>query len=153
MTMRKITWQGMRGRKRDTRLLCLVVALSFAFILCASILLSSMTHTEREQRRKVYGRWQVMFYGAQESDAAAFAEAGGEHAAVSALVGETDQAGLVASIDPRLAEMGSFEMAGGRLPEAPGEIALVRGEGAQQSVSYTHLDVYKRQAWSITPCG
>lgn len=148
MTMRKLTRQGMKGRKRDTRLLGLVVALSFAFIVCASSLLSSMTHTENMQRMNLYGRWQTMVYGAQEEEIASYSQHTDAQMAVSALVGKANLCGMVASIDDALMEMGAFSIKEGRLPQAPGEILLVADEEAQDYAvgdtvtlvyAYTHV--------------
>lgn len=56
MCLRGLTRNAMTGRKKDTRLMCVVIALAFVFIVASSIILSSISLTEQTQRSEIYGK-------------------------------------------------------------------------------------------------
>lgn len=60
LSIRQIARAGMKGRKRDTRLLCSVLTLSFLFITSSSVLLSYAEETGFAQRVSLYGKWQII---------------------------------------------------------------------------------------------
>lgn len=124
MKIKKIVINGMRGRKKDTKLLMAVVILSFLFISTASILLSSMDETERTQRISQYGKWQVLVFDVDDQNIQAYAQ---EQVPVQArLAGVSADCGLVASIDASMVDLGSLKVSQGTLPQSKDEILLTR---------------------------
>ena len=125
-SIRQIARAGMKGRKRDTRLLCSVLMLSFLFITASSVLLSCVEETGFAQRVALYGNWQVMFYGAKAEQRAAFEGVEADGQAAMRIVGSAKGHGLVATIDQASLEVGGFTLAEGRLPQNENEILLVK---------------------------
>lgn len=64
MITRKIARNGMRGRKKVSALLVLVLTCTFLFITAAILLETSMKETKLRQREQLYGTWQAAYFGA-----------------------------------------------------------------------------------------
>ena len=62
-TVFRLAINGMKGRKKDTRVLAFFIALSFLFLTVGTILLSSFTYTQEQQRKNLYGAWQLLYTG------------------------------------------------------------------------------------------
>ena len=60
MSVFQLAINGMKGRKKDTRVLALVIVLSFLFLTVGTILLSSFTYTQAKQWQSLYGAWQLL---------------------------------------------------------------------------------------------
>jgi len=123
MKLWKITWSGLRGRKKDTRLLWLVVALAYLFITLSSTVIACMEATEIDQRNKLYGQWQVMVGGslAQEEIDLLLNEVPGVQTNV---LGVNDDFGVVGTMDEDLIKNAGFQLLEGRYPENDDEIIM-----------------------------
>ena len=64
MITREIAKNGLKGRKRISLLLILVLSCTFLFLVAALLLESSMSQTKRSQRQKLYGKWGAAYLGA-----------------------------------------------------------------------------------------
>ena len=58
-----LTWTGLRGRRRETSLLLIVLVLAFLLSSALAIVLPSTRAELQLQREKSYGKWQLMLYG------------------------------------------------------------------------------------------
>ncbi|NLX62644.1 MAG: hypothetical protein GXZ06_09140, partial [Tissierellia bacterium] len=122
--MRDIAKKGLKGRKKDTFLLKLVVTLSFIFIVASIIFQSSTEKTKLEQRLDLYGQWHAAYLGSdKETLDRLLNEPTVDKAGVSLLIGESN-CGVIGTFNEDLIDMGRFSLYKGRLPEAPNEIAL-----------------------------
>ncbi|MEG1559556.1 MAG: FtsX-like permease family protein [Clostridia bacterium] len=121
----KLARAGMKGRKRDTGVLRAVVTLAFVFIIIATILIGSIDKTEREQRLSLFGRFQVDYLSANEAAKNAILNnTDGVTVAVSEILAETEDFGILAGIDEKTAELGNFKLLEGKLPEHDNEITV-----------------------------
>jgi len=150
MRLARITMRAMKGRPKDTRLLCSVIALAFLFIVASMILVSSLEKTEYEQRASLYGKWQLMYYGVKEDAVRAFREKSHETVAVASFVGQSDAFGLVASFDQKLADFAGFRLKEGHMPVGGDEIVLVDSDqarglqvGDEITVTYTYDHIFR----------
>ena len=123
MKLWKITLSGLRGRKKDTRLLWLVVALAYLFITLSSTVIACMEATEADQRNKLYGQWQVMVGGSleQEEIDRLLEEVPGVQTNV---LGVNDDFGVVGTINESLQQNAGLQLLDGRYPENPDEIIM-----------------------------
>ena len=58
-----LTWKGLRGRKKETSLLLIVLVLSFMLSAALAIVLPSTQAEIQLQREKSYGKWQLILCG------------------------------------------------------------------------------------------
>ncbi len=123
MKLWRITLSGLRGRKKDTRLLWLVVALAYLFITLSSTVIACMEATEADQRNKLYGQWQVMVGGSlgQEEIDRLLEEVPGVQTNV---LGVNDDFGVVGTISEELQNNAGFRLLEGRYPENADEIIM-----------------------------
>ncbi len=61
--VRKLALHGMRGRRKDTRVLALVIVMSFLFLTAGTLLLSSFSGSQARQRQSLYGGWHLLYGG------------------------------------------------------------------------------------------
>ena len=122
MKLWKITLSGLRGRKKDTRLLWLVVTLAYLFITLSTTVIASMQTTEETQRGRLYGGWQVMAsrLRTQEADTL-LARAQGVSTRV---LGTNQDFGVVGTFSEELAQTAGFELLEGRYPENDDELLI-----------------------------
>ncbi|WP_236909373.1 hypothetical protein, partial [Clostridium sp. Cult3] len=64
--MRDIANRGLKGRKKDTFLLKLVITLAFIFIVASTIFQASIDKTKQEQRLDLYGEWHAAYLNSDE---------------------------------------------------------------------------------------
>ena len=152
-----LTWAGMLGRKKESSLLLIVLALSFLLSSALAIVLPSTQAGIQLQRQKTYGSWQLMLYGESDSVCDAMAQAAQARGAKSAFlptVGVTSDDEIISEITPELMELSGFELLEGRLPENKDEILIVENQfgirskpqvGEQISVQY-FWDIYSTDA-------
>lgn len=128
--LRKMALSGMQGRKKDTRVLTSVIAMSFLFLTVGTLLLSSLTESQARQRHSLYGSWQFFSKVGTDSDLQpALAELDFlEESHLVTVLGTDDQAGAVAVWDEKFAHLGGLQLAEGRAPEKSGEIVLEKGQ-------------------------
>lgn len=125
MITRKIARNGMRGRKKVSALLVLVLTCTFLFITAAILLETSMKETKLRQREQLYGTWQAAYFGADAAVRERFlSEPELSETAISYRIGKDKTCGTVSSLPWELADMGKLVVKQGRLPEAEGEIVI-----------------------------
>ena len=61
--LRKLAVRGMRGRRKDTRVLALVIGMGFLFLTAGTLLLSSFHGSQAQQRQNLYGNWHLLYGG------------------------------------------------------------------------------------------
>ena len=66
--MWKIALRGMRGRRRDTFLLRLVITLSVVLLISTVMLHGSTQYTGQIQRNDSFGRWTSGLFGLNEGE-------------------------------------------------------------------------------------
>ncbi|MFA5524607.1 MAG: FtsX-like permease family protein [Tissierellales bacterium] len=120
-----IAKRGLKGRKKDTLLLKLVITLSFIFIVTSTIFEASINKTKQEQRIDLYSEWHAAYLkGDEETLERLKKEPAVDKAGISLIIGESDKAGVVGSFNQDLIDMGRFSLYKGSYPEASNEIML-----------------------------
>ena len=130
-TLWLLTWRGMKKRKAGTLLLGGAVALSAMFLTLVALVGLSSVKTAVENAKDTYGEQMVVATG---MDAAAqsllhndaFLRKGAMLLSGSVTVENNAAAVLVGYADEAVRGMARIRLLDGRLPEAPGEIALER---------------------------
>lgn len=125
MNLREIARNGMKGRKKDSFLLKLVITLSFAFITAALIFQASMEKTKTQQREKLYGSWQGAYLGGDEDTFKKLAEEKEiKDITYTKNIGRSSKLGLVGTIPEGFQKLGNFTLYKGRFPEKDNEILV-----------------------------
>lgn len=123
--MRDIANRGLKGRKKDTFLLKLVITLAFIFIVASTIFQASIDKTKQEQRLDLYGEWHAAYLNSDEETLERLRkEPEIDKTGISLIIGESDNCGIVGTFNQDLIDMGRFSLYKGRYPEAPNEIML-----------------------------
>lgn len=125
MRLFRLVRLGLKGRKRDTRLLAIVLALCFLFITLSNVVLSSIQRSREEQQAARHGRFQAIAFDVDEEARAAY-HGVAPHSADSLILGPTQRHGLLGTIDEAFMDVGALRLKSGRLPESAGEIALTQ---------------------------
>lgn len=125
MKLRDIALGGLRGRKKDTLLLKLVITLSFVFIVTSTVFQASLEKTKLEQRLDLYGEWHAAYLsGNQDILENIVNEPKIDKVGTSLIIGESETCGLVGTFNQDLLDMGRFSLYKGRIPEASNEIMV-----------------------------
>ena len=125
MIILKIALEGMRGRKKGTALLLLVILLSFTFIVSATMFYGGIAETEENARLAMYGQWQAAYLSADKGTTEYLKnEKTLDKISVNRIVDRNTAVGVLGTIDDSFLEMGKLSMVTGKLPEKPNEIAL-----------------------------
>ncbi len=125
MNMKNIARNGLKGRRKDTILIKIVIILAFVFIVTSTIFQSSIDKTKAEQQFDLYGKWHAAYLGGnQEILEKLKKEPEVDIIGASLIIGESDSCGVVGTFNQDLADMGRFSLYKGRFPEAPDEIML-----------------------------
>ncbi len=125
MKMWEIARRGLKGRKKDTLLLKLVITLSFVFIITSTIFEASIDRTKLEQRLDLYGEWHAAYLGANEDIVEKLqSESDIDKVGSSLIIGESEKCGVIGTFNQDLIDMGRFSLYKGRYPEADNEIML-----------------------------
>lgn len=125
MNLREIARNGMKGRKKDSFLLKLVVSLSFAFITAALIFQISTEKTKTAQREELYGSWQGAYLGGTEETYKKLAkEKEIKDITGTITIGNSDKLGIVGVMPKKLQEMGNFTLYKGTFPTKDDEIVV-----------------------------
>ena len=120
----RIALNGMKGRRKDTFLLFLVVVLSFMFAVSSTLFYAGIAGTETENRLATYGEWQAAYLGADTAASEYFAGIPEiDRIARLRIINGNTNAGTLGTMDEALLSMGGLTLQG-RLPEADDEIAL-----------------------------
>ena len=119
--VRKLALHGMRGRRKDTRVLALVIVMSFLFLTAGTLLLSSFSGSQARQRQSLYGGWHLLYGGGDSRVAESLTGLSqvAETAEVT-LLGVDGQCGQVAAWSEDFARMGSLQIVEGRAPVSGG---------------------------------
>lgn len=129
MKLRDIALNGLKGRKKDTLLLKLVITLAFAFIISAVLFQSSLEKTKLEQRLDLYGEWQGAYLeGSEEILERLKTEEDIDKIGTSLIIGKTEKAGLLGTFNAELIDLGRFSLYKGDYPQKPNEIMLELNE-------------------------
>lgn len=126
--MLHLTWKGLRGRRRESLLLLIVLILSFLLSSALGTILPSTQAALQLQRERNYGKWQLMAYQKTPELCTALeqaAEARGARTARFTTVAQTEDGDVISVLNEDVLELGQFALAEGRLPEAANEIVLV----------------------------
>ena len=109
--VRKLALHGMRGRRKDTRVLALVIVMSFLFLTAGTLLLSSFSGSQARQRQSLYGGWHLLYGGGDSRVAESLTGLSqvAETAEVT-LLGVDGQCGQVAAWSEDFARMGSLQI-------------------------------------------
>ncbi len=124
-SMREISWEGIKGRKKAKRLLMVIITLTFAFIVLSTTLVSSMEESKQRQREELYGSWHgaIMDSNNEIMDRLTSQEVVNQIGNV-AILGEASNAGVLATADENFYRMANLEFTEGGLPQKEEEIAL-----------------------------
>lgn len=126
--MLHLTWRGLRGRKKESALLLIVLTLAFLLSSVLAVVLPSTQAALQLQREESYGKWQLMLCDEDPAVCAAMEAAAAERGASAARLttaGVTEDGGTVSVLTPELMEAGSLSLLDGHLPEAENELLLV----------------------------
>ena len=148
-----LTWTGLRGRRRETSLLLIVLVLAFLLSSALAIVLPSTRAELQLQREKSYGKWQLMLYGEDPEICAALKTAAEERGASSAQLttaGVTEDGATVAVITPELMDVGALELLDGRLPEAENEILIVDTQFAGAQGLQPGDELRLQYSWNVS---
>jgi len=125
MNLREIARSGMKGRKKDTLLLKVVITLTFAFITAAILFQGSTDKTKSEQRKTLYGAWHAAYLGGTEEILEKLSSEPEVDAVSSSIIlGTSDKVGVLGTYDEKLKDMGRFTLYKGHFPENENEIAV-----------------------------
>lgn len=148
MKIKDIAKKGLKGRKRDTLLIKLVITLSFVFIITSIIFQSSTEKTKSEQALDLYGQWHAAYLeGNEEILKKLKSEKDIDKVGVSRVIGESDKCGVVGTFNKELIDMGRFSLYKGNYPTKDNEIML---ELNQMSKMNLDLDVGQKIQVAIT---
>ncbi|MDR7855756.1 FtsX-like permease family protein [Tissierella sp.] len=125
MKMKDIARRGLKGRKKDTLLLKLVITLSFIFIVTSTIFEASIGKTKLEQRLDLYGEWNAAYLGGDEETFEKLkSEPDIEKLSSSLIIGESFKSGVIGTFNQDLIDMGRLSLYKGRYPETSNEIMV-----------------------------
>lgn len=125
MKLKEIARSGIKGRKKDTLLLKIVISLTFMFIITATIYRSSTDKTKIEQRYNLYGEWQAAYLnGDKDTLESIKKEPLVTKVGVNIMLGNSNTIGNVGTFNDELIHMGRFGLYDGRVPESDNEIMI-----------------------------
>ena len=151
--MLHLTWKGLRGRKKETSLLLIVLVLSFMLSAALAIVLPSTQAEIQLQREKSYGKWQLMLCGEDPAICTALESAAAERGASTARLttaGVTEDGNTVSVITSELMDVGALSLLDGRLPEAENEILIVDTQLAGAQGLKVGDEISLRYTWSVS---
>lgn len=129
MKLKDIALNGLKGRRKDTLLLKLVITLSFTFIISAVLFQSSLERTKLEQRLDLYGEWQGAYLaGDEETLEKLKSEEDIDRIGISLIIGKTEKSGVLGTFNDELVDLGRFTLYKGEYPRKPNEIMLELNE-------------------------
>lgn len=132
----RIARSGMVGRKKDTLLLMIVIALSFFFTILAITLQGSFEKSRDLQRLELYGRWHAAYLAADEQILKQLEQEDSITSIGKSYIFDSgSQTGIVGTYNQELLDMGSFKLLEGSFPQKPGEIVLESSKVAELGLS------------------
>ena len=151
-----LTWKGMIGRRKESSLLLIVLALSFLLSSALAIILPSTQAEAQLQRESSYGSWKLMLLERSSEECEALAQALSEQGAQCAVlpsVSLSSEGELVSVMTPEAMTLGNFRLLEGRLPEAENEILLVENQFAIGALPEVGENITVRYVWSAEAAG
>lgn len=134
MQARDIARSGLKGRKRDTLLLKIVITLAFIFIITATIYQSSTDETKSQQRYDLYGEWNGAYLQVNEDKINQFlANEKVDSYAKTSLLGEAN-VGYLGSYQEELSELGRLSLYKGNYPQNSNEIMVELNQMSQMGL-------------------
>lgn len=137
-----ITKQGMKGRKKQTNRMRLVLVL-VCFIMTVSILvLQSIGKTREFEKRQTYGSWELAEYGIEDEQYASdeygvTIEKDGREIVVGAvLTNDYSVVTGIGTVDDAVKEMGSIQLLDGAWPQKENEVAIEASVLNELNTSY-----------------
>ncbi|MGM9973470.1 MAG: FtsX-like permease family protein [Clostridiaceae bacterium] len=125
MIILKIAAEGMRGRKKETALLLLVILLSFSFIVSATMFYGGIAETEENARLAMYGKWQAAYLSADKGTAEYLkAKKNLDEISINRIVDRNTNIGVLGTVDDSFLDIGNLSIVAGKMPEEDNEIAL-----------------------------
>lgn len=125
--LRRIATSGLKGRKRQTRILLVALSLAFFFVTVSLLLLDTANHNRTIQRLSTFGDWRAVYINQPEEELAPLLQE--QPGAITAqILGRDDRAGLMAAVDQDFWDMSHAKLIEGRFPESIHEIALEQGQ-------------------------
>jgi ABC-type lipoprotein release transport system permease subunit len=125
MKTRDIARSGLKGRKRDTLLLKLVITLAFVFIITAMIFQSSTKQTKLEKRLELYGEWNAAYLNGDKGVLDSLEqEPSVKELNNSIIIGDSAKIGVVGTYNHELINMGHLTLYKGDYPKADNEIMV-----------------------------
>lgn len=125
MNLREIARAGMIGRKRDTRLIQLVVTLTFSFILIAVILQGSIQETKFDKRKELYGSWHAAYLNGNYDVYSSFiTKENIDKLAYSKILGVSDEVGIVGTFNESFLDLANLTLYQGNFPQNKNEIMI-----------------------------
>lgn len=125
MSPKEIAKAGLKGRKKDTFLIKIVIILSFVFIISSTVFQSSVNKTKLEQRLELYGEWHAAYLGENERVVNNLKEEPAiDKLGSSLIIGQSESCGIVGTFNDDLLDMGRFTLHQGSYPQGPNEIML-----------------------------
>ncbi|WP_426350597.1 FtsX-like permease family protein [Alloiococcus sp. CFN-8] len=125
MIILKIAAEGMRGRKKETALLLLVILLSFSFIVSATMFYGGIAETEENSRLAMYGKWQAAYLSADKSTTEYLKDKKIlDKVSINRIVDRNTSIGVLGTIDDSFLDIGNLSIVTGKIPKEDNEIAL-----------------------------
>ena len=126
-----LAFHGMLGRKKQTGLLLLLLALVFSFLTAAVIYSVSSAQALQDTRCELYGKWQYLRLSDTAADAAQAQNTLPASAQVSTVIqngivlgADDGVAGGIGTVDDTFAQLGRIVPISGDFPTQPDEIAM-----------------------------
>lgn len=148
MKIRDLARAGLKGRKKDSLLIVLVIVLAFVFIVTSTSFQASTEKTKKEQSLDLYGEWEAAFLEADGDILEDLkAEKDIDKIGFSQIIGQSEKAGLVGSFNQDLINLGRLKLYKGEIPKEDNEIMV---ELNQMSLMGLDLEVGQKLALEIS---
>lgn len=124
----KIAYAGMKGRKKDSLAMIIIVVLALIFVTTSINLFSSVQAAKAQERFEKFGQWRSAYFNVLEGESILTSEELPKPEMF--FLGLDKNAGQVASLPEAYETLGTFKMFEGKMPTEPNEIAI---ENSQRS--------------------
>lgn len=124
--LRQIATSGLKGRRRETRILLVALSLAFFFVAVSFVLLDTANTNRTLQRLSTFGQWQAVYINQPQSELGLIDE-NSEPVQVQ-ILGRDDRAGLVAAVDDDFRQMSHIKLIEEAWPESAYEMVIEQGQ-------------------------
>lgn len=125
--LKSIAKSGLKGRRRQTRILLIALGLAFFFMTVSLILLGTSNTNRQAQRQAAFGEWDGV-YVRDTKEMANLLTDQGLIVGQTRLIGHDDRLGLIAEANQSFWDLGNIDVLEGRLPSELDEIVLEQGQ-------------------------